>query len=41
MSNNQIYFAKHLPKLTDVSIDKDDVNQVEDMLNYFADKLLV
>ncbi|WBX78122.1 TetR/AcrR family transcriptional regulator [Tenacibaculum ovolyticum] len=41
MSNNQIFFAKHLPNLTDVSIDKDAVNQVEDMLNYFADKLLV
>ena len=41
MSNNQIYFAKHLPKLTDVSIKKDDVNEVEEMLNYFVEKLLV
>jgi hypothetical protein len=41
MSNNQIYFAKHLPKLTDVSINKDDVNEVEEMLNYFVEKLLV
>lgn len=41
MSNNQIYFAKHLPKLTDISIDKNDVNEVEDMLNYFVEKLLI
>ncbi len=40
MSNNQIYFAKHLPKLTDVSIEEDNVNEVEDMLNYFVEKLL-
>lgn len=41
MSNNQIYFAKHLPKLTDISIEKDEISEVEDMLNYFVEKLLV
>jgi hypothetical protein len=41
MSNNHIYFAKHLPKLTDISVKENDVNEVENMLNYFADKLLV
>lgn len=40
MSNNHIYFAKHLPKLTDISVIENDVNEVENMLNYFADKLL-
>lgn len=40
MSNNHIYFAKHLPKLTDISVKENDVNEVENMLNYFADKLL-
>jgi hypothetical protein len=40
MSNNHLYFAKHLPKLTDISIKENDVNEVENMLNYFADKLL-
>lgn len=40
MSNNHIYFAKHLPKLTDVTLKGDDVAEVEDMLNYFVDKLL-
>jgi hypothetical protein len=41
MSNNHIYFAKHLPKLTDISVKENNVNEVENMLNYFADKLLV
>ena len=40
MSNNQIYFAKHLPRLTDVSVKENDVQEVEKMLNYFVDKLL-
>jgi hypothetical protein len=40
MSNNQIYFAKHLPKLTDITIKNDDVNEVEIMLNYFVERLL-
>ncbi len=40
MSNNQVYFAKHLPRLTDVSIKDDDACEVETMLNYFVDKLL-
>lgn len=40
MSNNQVYFAKHLPRLTDISIKNDNVNDVEVMLNYFVEKLL-
>ena len=40
MSNNHIYFAKHLPQLTDISVQEDDVNEVERMLNYFSQKLL-
>lgn len=40
MSNNHIYFAKHLPRLTDVSVKENDVEEVEKMLNYFVDKLL-
>ena len=41
MSNNQIYFAKHLPKLTDISRDKNEIDEVEEMLNYFVEKLLI
>ena len=40
MSNNHIYFAKHLPRLTDISIEKNEVDEVKTMLNYFVDKLL-
>lgn len=40
MSNNQVYFAKHLPKLTDISIKDDSFDEVEKMLMYFTDKLL-
>jgi hypothetical protein len=40
MSNNHIYFAKHLPKLTDIEIKNDEVGELEVMLNYFADRLL-
>ncbi|WP_456377626.1 TetR/AcrR family transcriptional regulator [Lutibacter sp.] len=40
MSNNHIYFAKHLPRLTDIPIEKNKFTEVENMLNYFTDKLL-
>lgn len=40
MSNNHIYFAKHLPRLTDISSEDDEAKAVEVMLNFFADKLL-
>ncbi len=40
MSNNHIYFAKHLPRLTDISVNGENVEEVETMLNYYADKLL-
>jgi len=40
MYNNHIYFAKHLPRLTDISVNENIVDEVETMLNYFADKLL-
>jgi AcrR family transcriptional regulator len=40
MANNNIYFAQHLPRLTDVAVKKDDFNEVEEMLNHFAFGLL-
>lgn len=41
MSNNHIYFAKHLPRLTDISIKEDNFDEVEKMLHYFTTKLLL
>ena len=40
MSNNQIYFAKHLPRLTDIEVKENNFDEVEKMLNYFTDRLL-
>lgn len=40
MSNNTIYFAKHLPRLTDIKLDKQKFTAVEHMLLYYVDKLL-
>lgn len=40
MSNNHIYFAQHLPKLTDIKVDENKYSEVEKMLNYFSAKLL-
>ena len=40
MANNHIYFAKHLPRLTDVSVNGEDYEEVETMLEYFAFTML-
>ena len=40
MSNDQIYFAKHLPKLTDIKIAENNYSEVEKMLNHFSAKIL-
>ncbi|MGB0931204.1 MAG: TetR/AcrR family transcriptional regulator [Chitinophagales bacterium] len=40
MANNHIYFAQHLPKLTDVVVKGEDFGEVEKMLEYFAFILL-
>lgn len=40
MSNDHLYFAKHLPRLTDINKEKNKYREVEVMLNYFATKLL-
>jgi AcrR family transcriptional regulator len=40
MANNHIFFAQHLPSLTDVNVKEDDFDEVEQMLNYFSFRLL-
>ncbi len=40
MSNDHIYFAQHLPKLTDIKVAENKYSEVEQMLNYFSAKLL-
>lgn len=40
MANNHIYFALHLPRLTDVQVTGEDFGEVEEMLEYFAFNLI-
>lgn len=40
MSNNQIYFAEHLPKLTSLKCSKNQNKDLITMLNLFAEKIL-
>ncbi len=40
MANNHIYFAQHLPRLTEVDGKGDILRQVEELLVYFAWKML-
>ncbi len=40
MANNHIYFAQHLPRLTDVKVEQDNFDEVEKMLEYLTFRLL-
>ncbi len=40
MSNDQVYFAKHLPSLTDISVAGSDLSQVKSLLEDFAFRLI-
>ena len=40
MANNHIYFAQHLPRLTDVTVENEDFTEVEEMIEHFAFKIL-
>lgn len=40
MANNQIFFAEHLPRLTDIKLEDEDYHDVRKMLEYFVFKLL-
>ncbi len=40
MVNNHIYFALHLPSLTDVQVKKDNYEEVKNMLTFFVYRLL-
>lgn len=41
MTNNQLFFADYLPRLTDIPVKKNPELEVEKMLNYFLGKLLL
>lgn len=40
LANNEIFFAEHLPRLTDVKVENEDYSQVNNLLKYYKDKML-
>ena len=40
MANNEIFFAEHLPRLTDVHVKNEDYNEVNKLLKYYKSKML-
>ncbi len=40
MANNQIYFAEHLPKLTDLKVEKENYDEVIKLLCFYKKKML-
>ncbi len=40
MSNNQMYFAMHLPRLTDIRNTEGDHRELRDMMEFFVSRLL-
>ena len=40
MANNEIFFAEHLPRLTDVKVKNEDYSQINNLLKYYKIKML-
>lgn len=40
MANNEIFFAEHLPRLTDVHVKNEDYSEVNKLLKYYKSKML-
>jgi len=41
MANNQIYFAEHMPQLTDIDIIDENYLEVNKLLKFYASKILI
>jgi len=41
MANNEIFFAEHLPRLTDIKVKDEDYNEVNKLLKFYVAKMLV
>ena len=41
MANNEIYFAQHLPRLTDIKVSDDNYDEVITLLKYYKQNMLV
>ena len=40
MANNEIYFAEHLPRLTDIKVKKGNYDEVNKLLKFYISKML-
>ena len=40
MANNEIFFAEHLPRLTDIKVPNENYGQVNKLLKYYKSKML-
>jgi len=40
MANNEIYFAEHLPKLTDIKVKNENYDEVTKLLKFYKQKML-
>jgi len=40
MANNQIFFAQHLPKLTDIAVNGEDFHEVKELLMFYVKRVL-
>ena len=40
MANNEIFFAEHLPRLTDMKVSNENYEQVNKLLKYYKSKML-
>lgn len=40
MANDHVYFAQHLPRLTEIKMDGEDFSQVREMIEFFVFKLV-
>ena len=41
MANNQIYFAEHLPNLTDLDVENENYNDVRNLLRFYVERMLI
>lgn len=40
MANNEIYYAEHLPRLTDITVQDDNYDEVVDLLKFYKDRVI-
>ena len=41
MANNEIFFAEHLPRLTDICVKEENYDEVNKLLKYYTSKMLM